>query len=375
MMQRRRNDAVSAAVRSPGLVPNQTLTHAYIRFPTWHEQLVQFLTRYLFALLGLLFFNYGAHAAPAWLTLDQLNAVFAFYLVLNSANLAHAKFFPQSAARYRLALLIDIAMVTMGVIDDPNPIPPSMVAYIVVVLGNGMRYGIRFFAEALIATLIGAVLALITRYTFLQLPMPQGTLFLTLFGALIVVYAYILMGRIERSRQRSEERSRTDLLTGLLNRRGLRELVEMRLSGKQWATRKPIVVFADLDHFKNVNDNHGHAEGDRVLAMVGSLLKKTLRDQDLVARYGGDEFLVLLADVELNEAQEILSRVQATIEAWFKANNLGCGISMGFATAPHDEWNLDKVLHTVDSMLYHSKAKRNAAKSVIDTDASSAPQV
>jgi len=361
-MLRRRNDAVSAAVRSPGIVPSQALTHAYIRFPTWHEQLVQFLTRYLFALLGLLFFNYGAHAPPAWLSLGQLNLVFAFYLVLNSINLAHAKLFPQSAARYRLALLIDIAMVTMGVINDPNPIPPSMVAYIVVVLGNGMRYGIRFFAEALIATLIGAILALTTRYVFLHLPMPQGTLFLTLFGALIVIYAYILMGRIERSRQRSEERSRTDLLTGLLNRRGLRELVEMRIASRQWTLRKPIVVFADLDNFKTVNDNHGHAEGDRVLAMVGSLLKKTLRDQDLVARYGGDEFLVLLTDVELHEAQEILSRVQSTIEAWFRSNNLGCGISMGFATAPHDEWNLDKVLHTVDSMLYQSKTKRNAVK-------------
>ncbi|HEX2584279.1 MAG TPA: GGDEF domain-containing protein [Steroidobacteraceae bacterium] len=368
MMLRRRNDVVSAAVRSPGALPAQTLTHAYIRFPTWHEQLVQFLTRYLFATLGLLFFNYGAHAAPTWLPLTQINVVFIVYLVLNSINLLHARLHPQSAARYRLALLIDIAMVTLSVINDPNQIPPSMVAYIVVVLGNGMRYGIRFFAEALIATLVGAILALSTRYGVLHLPMPQGTLFLTLFGALIVIYAYILMGRIERSRQRSEERSRTDVLTGLLNRRGLRELVEMRLNSKQWMTSKPIVVFADLDNFKTVNDNHGHAEGDRVLAMVGSLLKKTLRDHDLIARYGGDEFLVLLTDVELHEAQEILSRVQGSIEAWFRANNLACGISMGFATAPHEEWNLDKVLHNVDSMLYQSKAKRNAAKTATPVD-------
>ncbi len=77
-----------------------------------------------------------------------------------------------------------------------------------------------------------------------------------------------------------------------------------------------MLFFADLDNFKTVNDNHGHAEGDRVLAMVGSLLKKTLREQDLIARYGGDEFLILLADVELDEAHAILSRVQLTIETW-----------------------------------------------------------
>ncbi len=361
-MQRRRNETASLSAFALGTSVACKGLHGHIRFPTWHEQLVQFLTRYLFALLGLIFFNYGANATPAWLSLTQINIVFGVYLVLNTANLVHAKYFPQSAPRYRLALLIDIAMVTLGVINDPNVIPPSMVAYIVVVLGNGMRYGIRFFAEALIATLIGALLALTTRYLYLHLPLPQGTLFLTLFGTLIVVYAYILMGRIERSRQRSEERSRTDLLTGLLNRRGLRELVELRASSKQWLIRKPIVVFADLDNFKTVNDNHGHAEGDRVLAMVGSLLKKILREQDLIARYGGDEFLILLTDVELDEAQAILSRVQSAIENWFRSNNLACGISMGFATASHEEWNLDNVLHTVDGMLYQSKAKRNATK-------------
>lgn len=360
-MQRRRSDSFPPGVRSlPASSGAAVVTQAHIRFPTWHEQLVQFLTRYLFALLGLLFFNYGAHATPAWFPLSAVNIIFGVYLILNTINLIHAHYVPHSAPRYRLALLIDIVMVTLGVINDPNTIPPSMVAYIVVVLGNGMRYGIRFFAEALIATLAGAVFALGMRYGYLHLTLSQGTLFLTLFGTLIVIYAYILMGRIERSRQRSEERSRTDPLTGLLNRRGLREMVELRSRSKQWLQRKPIVVFADLDRFKTVNDTHGHVEGDRVLAMVGSLLKKALRDQDLIARYGGDEFLVLLTEVELHEAQEIVTRVQSTIEAWFQANNFSCGISMGFASAPQEEWNLDSALHAVDSMLYQSKAKRNA---------------
>lgn len=359
-MQRRRSDSFPSGVRALPASPATVIAHSHIRFPTWHEQLIQFLTRYLFALLGVMFFNYGAHATPAWLELHTINIIFGVYLLLNTINLIHARYVSRSAPRYRLALLIDIVMVTLGVINDPNTIPPSMVAYIVVVLGNGMRYGIRFFAEALIATLAGAVFALGMRYGFLHLPLSQGTLFLTLFGTLIVIYAYILMGRIERSRQRSEERSRTDPLTGLLNRRGLRELVELRSSGRQWLDRKPIVVFADLDRFKSINDIHGHAEGDRVLAMVGSLLKRTLREHDLIARYGGDEFLVLLMDVELHEAEEIVARVQSAVETWFRSNNLDCGISMGFASVPHDAWNLDTALHAVDAMLYQSKARRNA---------------
>lgn len=360
-MQRRRSDSNTSALAVVASVASSGL-HGHIRFPTWHEQLVQYLTRYLFALLGLLFFNFGSNATPAWLQLSQINIVFVVYLTLNTVNLIHAKLRPHSAVRYRIALLIDIAMVTLGVINDPNSIPPSMVAYIVVVLGNGMRYGIRFFAEALIATLLGATIAIGTRLWLLHIPMRQGMLFLTLFGTLIVIYAYILMGRIERSRQRSEERSRTDVLTGLLNRRGLRELVELRISSKNWDQRKPIVVLADLDNFKSVNDTLGHAEGDRVLAMVGSLLKKAVRDNDLLARYGGDEFLILLHDVELSEAQIIVARIQSTVENWFRANNFDCGISLGFATSNHEKWNLDDVLHAVDGLLYQSKAKRNAER-------------
>src|SRR5690242_34473 len=101
-MQRRRNEPASLSVLSLGTSVACMGLHGHIRFPTWHEQLVQFLTRYLFALLGLVFFNYGTNAIPAWLSLSQLNLVFGTYVVLNSLNLLHAWRFPQSAGRYRL---------------------------------------------------------------------------------------------------------------------------------------------------------------------------------------------------------------------------------------------------------------------------------
>jgi diguanylate cyclase (GGDEF)-like protein len=354
-MQRRRSDVQSIRERRDADTAPRTM---HIRFPTWSEQLVQYLTRYLFATLGLVFFNYSTEQAPLWLSLRGLNAVFGVYLVINTLNLLHAFRRPHSAPRYRFALLLDVAMVSVGVINDPNVIPPSMVAYIVVVLGNGMRYGIRFFAEALVCALLGAATALSLRYWQLQMPVSQGTLFLTLFGAIIVVYAYILMGRIERSRQRSEWRSRTDSLTGLLNRHGLADAVASWVADKGWSMRKPVVVFADLDNFKTVNDTFGHAEGDRVLAQVATLLKQSLRANDLLARYGGDEFVVLLADVDTAEAESIVARMQATVEAWFRDSRFRCGISIGFAPASAADWDLEQVLQSVDRLLYQSKALR-----------------
>src|SRR6185295_10374233 len=153
IMQRRRSDAQSNRDRRDADTAPRTL---HIRFPTWPEQLVQFLTRYLFATLGLAFFNYSTEQAPLWFSLREVNAVFGAYLVINTLNMLHAYRRPHSAARYRFALLVDVAMVWVGVVNDPNVIPPSMVAYIVVVLGNGMRYGIRLFAEALLSALLGA---------------------------------------------------------------------------------------------------------------------------------------------------------------------------------------------------------------------------
>ncbi len=333
---------------------------SHIRFASVSEQVVQYLTRYLFATLGLIFFNFSREATPIWLSLWQINCLFGLYLAITTGNLVHTWYWPRSSRRYLIALMVDVVMVTICVANDPNTIPPSIVAYIVVVLGNGMRYGIRFFAQAIAAALIGASVGLGARYWHLHNTPSQGTMFLALFGAIIVVYAYILMMRIERSRQRSEHRSRTDPLTGLLNRHGLTEAVEYWAADVQWPTRKPIVVFADLDNFKSVNDTYGHAAGDRVLSAVAAMLTESLRSDDLVARYGGDEFVVLLADADLGEAQAIVARIQSGVESWFRKNNYSCGISIGFAAASTAEWNLERVLQSVDRLLYQSKTQRSA---------------
>jgi len=362
-MRRRRTDLHVIRKRRDDAPMRDSLPQApHIRYPSVPEQALQFLTRYLFAVLGLIFFNFAPASAPAWLSIWHFNLIVAVYLAINTANLIHAQYQPRSPFRYRMALWVDVLIVTICVANDPNNIPPSLVAYIVVVLGNGMRYGIRFFGEALCATLIGAGVGLCARHWHEHQVFSEGTLFLSLFGGIIMVYAYLLMGRIERSRRRTEQRMRTDALTGLLNRHGLSEAVEGWASDKHWRTRKPLVVLADLDNFKLVNDTRGHAEGDRVLRGVAGLLGRTLRAGDLIARYGGDEFVAVLADVEPREAQSIVARVQTEIENWFRENSLGCGISIGCGSASNQQWDLDLVLQSADRLLYESKFKRNSLR-------------
>jgi diguanylate cyclase (GGDEF)-like protein len=361
-MRRRRSDLHLIRKRRQDGPVHWTVPPApHIRYPTVPEQAVQFLTRYLFAVLGLIFFNFAPASAPVWMSIWHFNAIVAVYLAINTANLIHAQYYPRSPFRYRLALWIDVVIVTLCVTNDPNDIPPSLLAFIVIVLGNGMRYGIRFFAEALCAALIGAGSGMVARYWHLHHAISEGTLFLSLFGGIVVIYSYILMARIEHSRRRTEQRMRTDALTGLLNRHGLSEAVESwAMTDQRGVRRKPVVVLADLDNFKQVNDTRGHAEGDRVLQNVATMLGRSLRSGDLIARYGGDEFVAVLPDVEPREAQVIVSRVQQEIESWFRDNQLGCGISIGCGTASTDYWDLDEVLQSADRLLYESKLKRGS---------------
>lgn len=333
-----------------------------IRFPSRQEQTIQFLTRYLFSILGLIFFNYAQNFVPKWLSLPQVNIVFVSYMLINGINFLHAWFRPLSAGRYRFALWLDIVMVSICVANDPNEIPPSLVAYIVVVLGNGMRYGMRFFAEAIVGTIVGGAMAITLRYVQFANVLTPGAVFLSLFGVIIVVYAYILMSRVERARHRSEHVSRTDPLTGLLNRRGLSEAFSVWLSHAERKSRKLVVMFADLDRFKSVNDQHGHAAGDRVLVQVADLLMASTRSVDMVARYGGDEFVLLLTDTDLAAAQVIAQRIESVIETWMRSNHFTCGISIGVSEAPPGELNLVDVLHSVDCLLYEAKTKRHGAK-------------
>nr|MBA2690789.1 GGDEF domain-containing protein [Burkholderiales bacterium] len=206
--------------------------------------------------------------------------------------------------------------------------------------------------------LVAGVLAMAARYLHLPNAVSPGTAFLSLFGAIIVIYAYFLMNRVEGARHRSEQVSRTDALTGLLNRRGLNEAAEGWLCASATSPHPLVVMFADLDNFKMVNDTKGHAEGDRVLVQIATTLRECLRSSDLVARYGGDEFVLLLPEITLGEAAHIARRIQTAVHDWFVDNALSCGISIGFTAVPPAESDLEKVLATVDHLLYRSKAER-----------------
>ena len=122
-----------------------------------------------------------------------------------------------------------------------------------------------------------------------------------------------LAARNERLVARLEDEARVDPLTGLLNRRGLEERLGAEVS-RAARDRSPLgAVTFDLDHFKRVNDEHGHEIGDRVLAWFGALLTEQARGVDIAARVGGEEFVVLLPGADADAARTFAERVRLAV--------------------------------------------------------------
>lgn len=150
----------------------------------------------------------------------------------------------------------------------------------------------------------------------------------------------------------------TDALTGLLNRRGLDEGVE---GLPEFSMGKPgALLMADFDHFKRINDSHGHAEGDRLLCELALMMKEVFRQEDICARYGGEEFVVLLPGISLAAAMSIAERWRESICAQLKTQDeKPVTISIG-VTQRRDRESLETLLKRADGALYEAKrAGRN----------------
>ncbi|ARJ44414.1 diguanylate cyclase (plasmid) [Pantoea alhagi] len=152
--------------------------------------------------------------------------------------------------------------------------------------------------------------------------------------------------------------SHHDVLTGLANRVRMKEFLEGSLRIQPTAERSLAMVMVDLDKFKAVNDHYGHAVGDEVLHETSARLRACLKDTDLVARHGGDEFILILPDVVDREKLEklcayIISEVNRPFEVG--GNEIQIGASLGIALAPHDAQSAGDLLRYSDIALYKAK--------------------
>lgn len=215
-----------------------------------------------------------------------------------------------------------------------------------------------YVAFAVYALLRALVVLLIASHQDMETLTRSGYWLATLVGALLfsMWFSLVLLACSVRDMLFTlrEERNR-DSLTGLLNRRAFMESAQTLMADRRsapWA-----VVVGDVDHFKRINDSWGHACGDQVLQNMARVLAKQVRDGDLVARFGGEEFVLLLARVNLQEAQTIVQRIRSELHAspiGLPDARMLVTVSFGIADVL-DLPDLVAALHRADLLLYGAK--------------------
>jgi diguanylate cyclase (GGDEF)-like protein len=262
-----------------------------------------------------------------------------------------------SVARRLLGVCHDVLFLSCAMYLGEDAAAPFAALYLIVTLGNGFRFGIRYlyFAASL------SLLAFAIVYFSSEFWREQGTLSVNIFMILALVPAYAagLLGRLHEARDQLRKQATHDSLTGMLNRAELESLVQNIM---EHDSGNHALLFCDLDRFKNVNDEAGHAAGDKLLADVGGIVTKLIRASDSCGRTGGDEFCVLLRHCSLEKAREIAEQIRSRVAGYRLAwgnDYFSVGISIGVAptSAVRDATSLFRL---ADAACYAAKnAGRN----------------
>jgi len=307
-----------------------------------------------------LFYGLGAHTL-AWINLGSVLLFAASYLCLKKrlnllavalivteilvhAILAVRAIGWDSGFHYYLLVVVPVVVISQMKIKAFKPVLITLMLLLYIGLDHAMRdltpldvisaqtlSGLRYFNIAV---------------TFLLLTYLSG----------------IYLKLVTKAEKELRILATTDPLTQLLNRRSLLEIAEYELVQRKRHQAPLAFVLADIDHFKSINDQHGHAAGDKVLKAVSQTLRQALREQDSVARWGGEEFLFLMPDATLDLAKSVAERLRQQVEAIevpFNGKQIKVSMTFGVSAHQNDEV-VDAPINRADTALYQGKvAGRN----------------
>ena len=167
--------------------------------------------------------------------------------------------------------------------------------------------------------------------------------------------------------QRETERLRrlalTDDLTGLYNRRGFLLLAKQQLKVARRTRQNVLMVFVDVNGLKHVNDSYGHSEGDRILKETAEVLLSSVRDSDIVARVGGDEFVILAQETSAHGERRLASRLKECLKVRNQNQSSALSLSFGFSIFKSRTSSLEDLMSRADLDMYRRKRSRRSSTS------------
>jgi diguanylate cyclase (GGDEF)-like protein len=190
-------------------------------------------------------------------------------------------------------------------------------------------------------------------------PMEQMTFYNGIVQGILIALGYIIL-TTERLQQELRAQAALDPLTGIFNRRAFLEAASAHVPGRDALPESVAVLAIDLDHFKRLNDEFGHAVGDRVLQHFVATARRHLRKQDTLARFGGEEFIALLPGVTGAEAEAVakrLGRAFASVPLMVEGRAVPATASIGVAHLASGSDDLEALLKRADQALYAAKTR------------------
>lgn len=255
-----------------------------------------------------------------------------------------------------LAVVLAIGLALVAVITAVDALADSGVAYDELYLLPivSVAWLMRSTAAGLAMAALAAALRLgnsLAESVSVPLSISEAAIHLLLYAGIV-----FLLGLVRRDRDLQEELAVTDSLTGVSNARFLRAAAVTELERSRRYGHALSLMYIDIDDFKAVNDNFGHREGDRVLQRVASITGQSVRSIDVLARMGGDEFVVLMPETESREARETAERLTLALEDATLPDGTALTCSVGVATYREPPRTVEDLLAGGDAAMYGAKA-------------------
>lgn len=320
-------------------------------------QLEQLAVRWALIAFYALFASVGVvNVTAVWFAISE-GFLVAFHLYYTWYTWHEVTRGPLPAAAAYATPFLDTVAVTLGLIAVGDPLHPIWGVYFYIVVAVAFFYYpvARYYVFWLAANYAMVGIGLQLRSIDVSVP-DMGVAVVILVLSLYTVASYT--GGERRLRGRISEVARTDPLTSLLNRRGLEEVLGQHLESAGEGKRALALLMVDIDWFKRYNDQYGHLAADGVLEQLAEVLSASTREPDLVARYGGDEFVVIVPDVTPEEAVRLAERLRQQVA------RLGlCTVSIGVSVSQGHDVGTEELLDLADAALLAAKqAGRNCVK-------------
>ncbi len=320
---------------------------------------------------------------------DVVTVVIANVLLIATYNLGYmgfCRFFNKDPNWWLMIIPIVIILVVFSVYLDN-----FRIRVITLGLVSAGQYLIQFWllyttnargvrrSKPILLSAYGMIIVLFTTRAVYMLLFPEAitnlfdpmwinsiTLFATILGIMLIAIGVLLM-LSERLLEENRELATRDWLTQVFNRKTFSDLAKRELARATRNDHETSLLMVDIDRFKLVNDTFGHPVGDEALIHLVRIIKDSVRVQDLYGRYGGEEFVILLAETSSNEAFQIAERLRERVAdstLVINYNTIKITISIGIATMiGHDHPDLDVLINQADIAMYNAKkAGRNCTR-------------